>query len=348
MPARKTRTAYRGCLLGGAVGDALGAPVEFADLADIRAVHGPEGVRDLVDGTITDDTQMTLFSAEALLRARHLADAHGTASLPEVAHGSYLRWLHTQGERTRGGRGGAQGLDGWLLGVRPLHARRAPGLTCLSALRSGRMGRPEAPLNDSKGCGGVMRVAPVGLAAGGEAFGAGCDLAAITHGHPSGWLAAGYLAETIRLMVAGRDLRAAAREALAPLRERRGHRETLEAVEDALALASGDPPSAEQVEQLGEGWVAEEALAIGLYCAVVARDFAHGVLLAVNHGGDSDSTGAIAGHLLGLVHGEAGIPAPWLERLELREVIAQVADDLWTHFGEPRDRCDDLDRYPAG
>jgi len=104
------------------------------------------------------------------------------------------------------------------------------------------------------------------------------------------------------------------------------------------------------VEALGEGWIAEEALAIGLFCALVARDFEHGVLLAVNHGGDSDSTGSIAGNLLGLVYGEAGIPDRWLRRLELREVVAQVADDLWDCFGDPaKPRAEaDLGRYPAG
>ena len=74
-------------------------------------------------------------------------------------------------------------------------------------------------------------------------------------------------------------------------------------------------------------------IAIGVYCALRAEDFAHGVLLAVNHGGDADSTGSIAGNLLGLIHGEEGIPGQWLERLELRDVIARVADDLWVHFG---------------
>jgi ADP-ribosylglycohydrolase len=101
------------------------------------------------------------------------------------------------------------------------------------------------------------------------------------------------------------------------------------------------------VESLGGGWIAEEALAIGLFCALVARDFKGGVLLAVNHGGDSDSTGAIAGNLLGLIHGKRGIPDEWLERLELRDVIERVGRDLWSHFGaEERGTCQDQDDYP--
>src|SRR5690606_32842060 len=101
----------------------------------------------------------------------------------------------------------------------------------------------------------------------------------------------------------------------------------------------------EQVEALGGGWVAEEALAIALYCALVAEgDFAAGVRLAVNHSGDSDSTGAIAGNLLGVMLGEEAIPAAWLRELELRDVIEQIADDLFRAAGG---RDIDWQRYPG-
>ena len=78
--------------------------------------------------------------------------------------------------------------------------------------------------------------------------------------------------------------------------------------------------------------------------------------LAVNHSGDSDSTGSIAGNLLGLIHGVQGIPDRWLNELELRDIIEQVADDLWLHFGEGdkpphanfngAGQSPDWDRYP--
>jgi ADP-ribosylglycohydrolase len=74
--------------------------------------------------------------------------------------------------------------------------------------------------------------------------------------------------------------------------------------------------------------VAEEALAISLYCAIAAPDLESALLLAVNHGGDSDSTGAITGNLLGAIHGERAIPRRWLDALELREEIERMAEEL--------------------
>jgi ADP-ribosylglycohydrolase len=291
---------------------------------------------------------MTLFTAEGLLRACHRWQGRGIASIPGIIRNAYLRWLSTQEDRPLED----WQRSGWLLGHSELHARRAPGNTCLGALRLDRLGTPADPLNDSKGCGGVMRVAPVGLA-GVDPFELGCRAAALTHGHPTGFLAAGYFAELVWRVCRGEKLEGAARSALATLVREPGHEETTRAIERGIAAARTARRTPEEVERLGEGWVAEEALAIGLFCALAARDFGDGILLAVNHSGDSDSTGSIAGNLLGLVHGEAGIPARWLKRLELRHVIAEVADDLWRHFGEGSPAaaqgrcCADPDRYPG-
>jgi ADP-ribosylglycohydrolase len=224
-------------------------------------------------------------------------------------------------------------MSGWLGDVRGLHARRAPGNTCLSALASGRMGSPAEPINDSKGCGGVMRIAPAGLMKANDAFVLGTELAALTHGHPSGYAAAGFLAACVATVLRGGTLEEGLELASGRLRECDGGAETLAAVDGARALArAGGAPSPERVESLGAGWVAEEALAISVYCTLVAPDLRSALLLAVNHSGDSDSTGAITGHLRGVMDGEAVIPSEWLAGLELREVVEAVADDLLEAF----------------
>jgi ADP-ribosylglycohydrolase len=98
-------------------------------------------------------------------------------------------------------------------------------------------------------------------------------------------------------------------------------------------LAGAGAPSASTLEALGGGWTGEEALAIGLVCALTAGgdgadDVAEALWRAVAHGGDSDSTGSIAGNLLGAMHGTAALPTAWLAELELRDVIERVARDL--------------------
>jgi ADP-ribosylglycohydrolase len=191
-------------------------------------------------------------------------------------------------------------------------------------------------VNDSKGCGGVMRVAPVGLFhwsireqhSARDTFRLGCELAALTHGHPTGQLTAGVLAVLIRELTDGASLSEALAVAKPLLREERDHHETLSAIGMAEELAAADLPPETAIARLDEGWIAEEALAIALYCALVAHDFRHGVILAVNHDGDSDSTGSITGNLLGTLYGVDAIPQQWLEPLELREVVAEIAEDL--------------------
>ncbi|HTS02622.1 MAG TPA: ADP-ribosylglycohydrolase family protein [Thermoanaerobaculia bacterium] len=341
VPGPRERAA--GCLLGGAVGDALGAPVEFLRLSEIRERFGPGGLTDFAEaygqvGAITDDTQMTLFTAEGLLRAVCRERHTETCDRPAVLHGAYLRWLKTQGFASEAESFHASTKDdgnGWLLGVKELHARRGPGTTCLSALMAPRLGRVAGPaVNDSKGCGGVMRAAPAGIL--GEsvegAFELGCETAAITHGHPTGWLAGGALAAIVRALLDGRSLRESVREALRMLETDARSSECRDALAAAASLAGRGRPTAEKLSTLGDGWVAEEALAIGVYAALVAGTFRDGVVLAVNHGGDSDSTGAIAGNILGAALGRDAIPFMWLARLELREVIEQVAEDLVTRY----------------
>ena len=346
---------FAGCLLGGAVGDALGAPVEFMDLDQIRATFGSAGLTDFAEaygrcGAVTDDTQMTMFTAEGLLRARCRRSRRGIASDAQVAHHAYLRWLHTQGhvssheafeDATRADD------NGWLHGVRTLHACRAPGNTCLSALRSSRTETVGKPLNGSKGCGGVMRMAPVGLLSEctEEAFTTGCEFAAITHGHPSGYLAAGCLAAIVSGLVNGASLPDAVACALRVLGNQPGHQECSDAVARAAERASRGVASPMVVESLGAGWVAHEALAMSVYCALsFPEDFARGVLLAVNHGGDSDSTGAITGNILGALLGRDAIASRWLDVVEHREELAALAADLFTGY---RDDPEWWARYPG-
>lgn len=174
-----------------------------------------------------------------------------------------------------------------------------------------------------------MRIAPVGLfVLDGKAFEMGCDAAAIAHGHPSGYIAAGYLAAVIGALCRGSSINDAITHADLYIAEDRDAAEVRDAVHAARALAARGRASPRVLENLGGGWIAEEALAISLCCALTAENFADGVRLAVNHSGDSDSTGAITGNLLGAMWGAEAIPVGFLERLELRRPIERLALDM--------------------
>ncbi|MEJ8671836.1 ADP-ribosylglycohydrolase family protein [Streptomyces sp. MS1.AVA.1] len=190
-------------------------------------------------------------------------------------------------------------------------------------------GTPGQVNPDSKGCGTVMRSAPFGLLDSADgAFAMAARAAQITHGHPTGYYAAGALAAIVAHLVAGDSLEGAVLRTLRLLARHPGHEETSAALTKALDLAQEGSPTAEKIESLGAGWVAEEALAIGVYCALVAPSVPDALLLSVNHSGDSDSTGSVCGNLLGARHGDHGLPHAWLERVEGRAQIAALADDL--------------------
>jgi ADP-ribosylglycohydrolase len=169
-----------------------------------------------------------------------------------------------------------------------------------------------------------------------QSFELGCQLAALTHGHVSGYLPAGVFAATMRGILDGRSLRAAVDDAVEMLRSWPRHEETSAAIDAALALSTRGLPVPEELERLGGGWVGEEALAIGLCCALAATDLEAAVVAAVTHSGDSDSTGSIAGNLLGAVGGVAAIPSRWLDVLELKDVIEALAADAALEFGPER------------
>lgn len=328
----------RGCLLAGAVGDALGAPVEFMSLGDIRQQFGTDGIADYVPaygriGAITDDTQMTLFTAEGLLRAYVRANLRGICSITSVVSHAYLRWLTTQGIKPKA----SIGKTSWLLDIRSLHSRRAPGKTCLSALQAMAAFTDQRAKNNSKGAGGIMRVAPVAMMhfsqpeAAGTVFHLGKETAWITHGHPSGYYSAAAFAVILHALLCDQPLRTGIERAQSMLKLHPDADETNQALTLGVSCAENGLLPDEALPKIGEAWVGEEALGVAVFCALSASSLEHGIRMAVNHGGDSDTTGILVGELLGATFGESAIPMRWLKPLELREEIGTLADDLYHH-----------------
>ncbi|HHX60876.1 MAG TPA: ADP-ribosylglycohydrolase family protein [Epulopiscium sp.] len=345
---------FAGCLLGGALGDALGAPVETLTYKEITREYGHDGVVELQCGIhgfaeITNDTQLTLFTAEGLLRAKCRRDKKGiTKDLREttnVIFRAYLRWLYTQGLSTSNWSG--SDYDGWLVGVKPLYVNKEIETTCITTLGKGIKGRLSKPINNSSTCGTVIRVAPVGLFADSreEAFELGNRVGAITHGHPLAYYSSGAMALLIHNIIEGMSIMDATLEVISELKKYENTQEAVDKLELAIDLYQSKYPSMQALKKLGRGREAIETLGIGVYCALTyPDDIVKALKLAVNHSGDSDSTGSVTGNIVGAYLGKDAIPTDWIEKLQLAKEIEKMATDLHTRH------CNEEDwefKYPS-
>ena len=290
----------RGCMIGGAAGDAVGSMY--------GAQEGPR-----------------VYVARA-----------------------YADWLLTQEmtfeESRKENRIPLKDSASWLINVPELYKRRAPGNTCLSALKYGKLAGDDyisEHINDSKGCGGVMRVAPLALNYPGvnieKLDHEGAQIAAVTHGHSLGYMPAAVLTHIIsRIVFPERKMQLreiiieAERTTEVLFRGDKHLDELICLIDRAIELSENSDSDLDNIHRLGEGWVAEETLAISIYCALrYQKDFSAGIIAAVNHRGGSDSTGAVTGNILGALLGYDAIDEKWKKDLELIDVIIEMADNLY-------------------
>ena len=351
MDEKTQKDRIRGSLIGGAIGDALGYPVEFIDsYTGIQRRYGDAGITRLdvrqwwknEDNStgkawISDDTQMTLFTACGILNAKE----KGSAPIPSICE-AYIEWYYTQlGRRSK------RFNECWIGEIPELNQRRAPGNTCLTALSDIIAGK--SPHNNSKGCGGVMRIAPIplyGLAQGRisniDALDRlAADTAELTHQHPLGFIPAVLISHLIYRLATDEHpeketFKEYIREGLeSTQRMFSNHAEEVEKfvslVKKAILLSDISTDDVRTIEdELGGGWVAEETVAIAIYCTLTHfENFEKAMIAAVNHAGDSDSTGAVTGNLLGATIGYDAIPQFYKDDLELHDVVLHIADDLY-------------------
>jgi ADP-ribosyl-[dinitrogen reductase] hydrolase len=296
---------FRKILIAGALGDALGYEVEFDDWEKITKTYGKKGI--VIENyskypwIISDDTQMTLFCLQQLLPYINESKKLNTFnSYKEFVHHivldiyiGYQDWMRTQSN--------ASNYKTELGAYLALQKRQAPGVTCLTALSKNIVGSIENPINDSKGCGGIMRVAPISFLPYPTEiiYDLGARQAAITHGHPLGYLSSGFFAGLIKELLNGNTWdEAYEKNKLITKKYNRGHEllDYLEKVDYYLA----QPEILENEELanvIGQGWVGEEALGVAIYCVQKEKDFKRAVELGVNHQGDSDSTGSLVAQL---------------------------------------------------
>lgn len=327
---------FRGCMIGGAVGDALGYPIEFMLEKQIFEKYGDSGINQfkLKNGIaqISDDTQMSLFTANGILLSGKNENA-----IEEIRN-CYKEWYRTQTEYTTD----EQYDYSWLMTIPELFSQRVPGITCLGAIANGAGGSVNNPRNISKGNGGLMRVAPIGLYFSGSNVDTsyvdmlGAEAAALTHGHELGFIPAAAFVHIIRFLLEHENasIDEAVLESLSAMqtlfKKARYLQYFTALINDAIFLSKTCIQDLDAIHKLGVHGVAEETLAVAVYCSIrYADDFEKGIIASVNHNGDSDTVGAVTGNILGAFLGYDAIPFRFKQYLELHDLIYEVAEDLF-------------------
>lgn len=309
-----------GCLLGGALGDALGYPVEFEKVSQMSQDHDFDKIVGKL--IVLDDTQMTLFTANALLL---------DGNLRINTWNCYQDWLETQFKQ------GKSELShrpiSWLMEYPEMYASREPGRTCLMTLMRGIPGDLNEPINQSKGCGALMRVAPLAFIDREDPYSVAIENSALTHGHQMSHIASAALVSLLRYISEGETLC----DSVSLMRQdiKRIFMGSLEVkvfddlLQQAILASEKDFDDMEIISRLGEGWVAEETLAIALYCSLkYSNDLKKALRVAVLHDGDSDSTGSVTGQILGTLLGAKKLPQEEIKRLDLLEPLMKMIERL--------------------
>ena len=335
------RDRIRGAMIGCAAGDALGYPVEVLSEAAIVERYGLRGITDYdldENGTarITADTQLMLLSANGILFAHTRGALRGImAPVYQYFDAFYFDWYRVQTTERA-----SRSRVGWISAYPSSSAQRALSPTSMRVFSSDKFGSMDEPVNDSKGSGCLLRAVPIGLSYSDDPahiLDLAANTAALTHGNEVAWMASGALALIISLIIHQElSITEAVNKTLKALDKSFPDSSTVvyelsRTIRSAVSLASSASSDLDAIHAVGRGWVADEALAIGILCALRhENDIAGAMTFAANHGGDSNNTAAIAGTLVGARIGFNAIPDRFVDRLELVDVILELADDVTT------------------
>ncbi|MEA1876979.1 MAG: ADP-ribosylglycohydrolase family protein [Bacteroidota bacterium] len=294
----------KGLIYGLAIGDALGLPTEFLALDSIKAKYGKKGIQDLPDPALfTDDTQMSIAIAEAMIRS-------GEKDIEEImvaVKEEFIKWLHSP------------------------ENNRVPGRTCLMGVKNMENGMPwsQSGIARSKGCGSAMRTAPIGylyqhdpekLREVAHATGI------CTHGHPTADAACIGAAYLVKLALD--DIQPNEMISLLLSFTNGISEEFDEAILKINKCLDWDDEE-KALTYLGEGWVGEEAVALALYCFLkYPHDYEKVVIRGANTNGDSDSIACIGGTISGAYLGINAIPDNWVKSIEKSEYLGNLATRL--------------------
>lgn len=338
------QSTYRGCLLGMAVGDAMGYTVDSRSWQEIREDYGPHGLLgyDLVNGyaDVTSYTQLAAFTCNGLLFGLTRGQMLGKmAPFIKYIGLSSREWAASQRPWGRPSR-----TYCWLLRKPELCRRHCMDTRMLDTLSRENLGTLETPVNSFPGPGGLTTAIGVGLffhrdrMDRGEMDRLGAEAVALTHGSPTAFLSGAVVTHVISRLLSQPEapLKPVFLEAVEAMKEQFGHQysqafEIATLVRHAVTYAESPGLGAVEVmERLGCDSAAQVLAGAVYACLSGGKDFDAALITAVNHSGRSAAVGALTGAILGLRLGEEALPDFYIECLEPAEVLRELADDLYT------------------
>lgn len=345
------RSAYRGCLMGLAIGDAMGYTVDTKTWPQIQEDYGPYGLMgfDLVNGyaDVTSHTQLAAFSCNGLLIGQTRGQVIGKmAPLVRYVELAQQEWAIGQRRYDQPARNLC-----WVFRVSELRRRHCTDTRMVETLnrslersrqRQDWRGSLEAPRNKFDDPASITAAAAVGLFSHTahleqqELDRLGAECVALTYGSPLAFLPGVVVAHLVSscLQSPERPLKALIEEALHALedqfsREYRQVKEVVNLARQAVSLAeSRNLRPVDAMERLRCDNAAQ-VLAGALYAALLCEDdFDRAMIVAVNHSGRSAAVAALAGAILGARMGVEALPEFYMESLEITAVLQELADDM--------------------
>lgn len=338
---------FAGCMLGLAMGDAMGYEVKSLDFEQIQRAYGKKGLTKMIPNKttknmrISDETQLSLFTLHGIMWADYLGGKAGISNYSTYVFYSYQQWLYTQMEIV------ADVNYQWILdndqnsypcdflSMKAFYKKRSPSRAIISTLESEskmNYGKLIYKINNNKAS-DCLRTAPAGLYFFDDpecAFRMGLDFAAITHTAPDAYLAAGCLSCIIANILNGFTIEQSALNTLKILKNYNHFEVCFKIIDDTLALLESDIKPMEAVKQLGDGRTAESALGIGLYCACChSVNAENAILLAINQDGNSDACGSVCGAIVGAYAGAEKLPKKWRQLLQFSSLIEKKSRELY-------------------
>lgn len=331
-------SAYRGCFLGLAVGDAMGFTVDSMTWEEICENYGPNGLLgyDLRNDSaaVSSYTQTAAYVANGLL----LAITRGKP-------GMYLRYISEAmrqwAKRQHFPRDPEKNLF-WVSQIPQLRTRQCRDARMLDAMRFDTLGTPEKPINSAATPGAILTGAVIGLFFDHKRLDPAqigsltAQAVALTHGDPEAFLSAAVLAYVIAGLLHQPEHSLKEQFLLSIETVDRQFRDRFPqaaplAARLKLAIGLADNRKVEPREGMDQLHCssAGECLAGAMYaCLVSGCDFDEAMITAVNHSGRSSAVGAITGAILGAKLTEEALPEFYLESLEAADVLRTLAEDL--------------------